>query len=340
MFSQGLLMANCVLVYALFQSSVWGELIHDSFGCELKGDCGPTCAAGCLNEPMGGRHCSLGDLTNLIKPSDHCFDDFISPMTNFIFFEDPRTLTEARAIFFDHSLPSSVGSLGLPGGDVQLYALQLRFALSERLSVIAVKDGFIVADMDGGPLDDLLNDGWADVSAGLKYNLLRDTCSGALLSAGFSYEIPIGSQRALQDIGDGEFHIFLSGGKRLWGGLGHYLGAVGYRVPIDSDVQTSSIHWSNHLDVKLTNRFYAFTEVVWWHWTDSADAGLPLGVAGHDAFNLSSTNVDGNDLLTQNVGMKYKPSGNVEFGIAYEFPLTDFEDITANRIQAELILRY
>lgn len=261
-------------------------------------------------------------------------------MSNFIFFEDPRTLTEARAIFFNHKLPSSVGSLGLPGGDVQLYALQLRFALSERLSVIAVKDGFIVADMNGGPLDDLLNDGWADVSAGLKYNLVRDTCNGTLLSAGFTYEIPIGSQRTLQDIGDGEFHLFLSGGKRLWNGLGHYLGSVGYRIPVDSDVQTSSIHWSNHLDVKLTDRAYVFTEVVWWHWTDSADVGLPLGVGGHDAFNLFSTNVTGNDLVTQNIGVKIKPSANSELGVAYEFPLTDFKDVIDNRIQAELILRY
>lgn len=328
----------CLLVALSFVGRASGQLCCEPFGCDanamIESSCCAVNAAGC------GADTCLSGLLKTIKPSDHCFDDFISPMSNFIFFEDPRTLTEARAIFFNHSLPNQVGSLNLPGGDVQLYALQLRFALSERLSVIAVKDGFIVADMDGGPLDDLLNDGWADVSAGLKYNLHRDPCSGSLLSAGFTYEIPIGSQRALQDIGDGEFHFFLSGGKRLWDGMGHYLGAVGYRLPVDGEVQTSSIHWSNHLDVKLTDRVYAFTEVVWWHWTESADTGLPLGVAGHDAFNLSSTNVAGNDFVTQNVGLKYKPSGKMELGVAYEFPLSDFEDITANRLQAELILRY
>ena len=55
----------------------------------------------------------------------------------------------------------------------------------------------------------------------------------------------------------------------------------------------------------------------------------PLGVAGQDLFNLPSTNVTGNDLLTQNVGVKFKPSGNTEFGIAYEFPLTTFVRLIA-----------
>lgn len=249
-------------------------------------------------------------------------------------------LTEVRGIFAHQNLPNSIGTLGLPGGQFQLYAMQMRFALSEPLSVIAVKDGFVVTDINGGPLDNLLDDGWASVSAGLKYNLIRDPQCGRILSTGFTYEIPIGSQRTLQDIGDGEFHFFLSGGRRLWDGLGHFLGAFGYRVPVNTDVQTTSVHWSNHLDVKLTNQLYVFTETAWWHWTESADTGLPLGVAGQDLMNLSSTNVVGNDLVTQNVGLKYKPNANTEHGAAYEFPLLDFEDIIDNRFQVDLILRY
>ena len=94
------------------------------------------------------------------------------------------------------------------------------------------------------------------------------------------------------------------------------------------------------MDVKLTDRFYLFTEVVWWHWTDDAEFGLPLGVAGHDAFNLFSTNVAGNDLVMQSVGTKFKANGNVEIGANYEFPLTGFEDITSDRFQLEMIFRY
>lgn len=318
-------------------------------GSALSG-CDSCCAANacgssscCRNSCCGNSCCGkswLAGLGNLIKPSDHCFDDFVSPMSNFIFFEDPRTLTEVRPIFFHHKTPRRVGTLRAPGGEVQLLAVQLRAALTERLSLIAVKDGFIWSDMAPGPLDVLLNDGWADVTAGLKYNLLRDPCRGSLLSAGATYEIPIGSHRSLQDIGDGEFHVFLSGGQRFLDGMAHYVGAFGYRFPVDDFVQTSVLHWSNHFDVKLTDRVYAVTELVWWNWTRSAQAGLPLGVAGQDPFNFSSTNVTGNDLVTQSVGLKYKPSGNSEFGLSFEFPLTPRRDIISNRLQVDMILRY
>ena len=46
-------------------------------------------------------------------------------MTNPIYFEDPRTLTEARFIYFHHKVP-----LAAAGGDVDLFAVQLRAALT------------------------------------------------------------------------------------------------------------------------------------------------------------------------------------------------------------------
>jgi hypothetical protein len=274
-----------------------------------------------------------------LQESDHCFDDFISPMINFVYFEDPRNVTELRPIFVSHDVPNTIGT-GIPaGGSIQLFAMQFRIALTDRLSLIAVKDGYIFDHTDGA-LDTLLNDGWADVTAGLKYNLIRDTTCGRLASVGMTYEIPMGSEDALQSLGDGEFHAFATGGQRLLDGNAHLLSNVGYRFPVNDFVQTSAIHWSNHLDVKLTDRVYAVTEAAWWHWTNSADSGLALGVAGQDLFNLSSTNVAGNDLVTQNVGLKFKANRNIESGIAYEFPLTGFQDVIEDRIQLDLILRY
>lgn len=317
------------------------ELLPDSVGCDLStGGCG-ECAEECSCETLFG--CSeLGLFGNggIIKPSDKCFNDFISPMINFVYFEDPRSVTEVRPIFVNHWVPGRIGTGGAvtAGGTVQLYAMQIRARLTDNLSLIAVKDGFIV-DNTGGTLNTVIGDGWADVTAGLKYNLLRDNCEGKLLSAGFTYEIPMGSQKALQDIGDGEFHLFLTGGQRFLNGDAHLLSSIGYRLPVDSDTQSTSIHWSNHLDFRVTDNAYLFTELAWWHFVDDAGRGLP-GIAGQDLFNLTSTGVEGQSIVTQSVGLKLKPTSNTEVGIAYEFPLSDFEDIISSRLMVDLIYRY
>ena len=72
-------------------------------------------------------------------------------MTNPVFFEDPRMLTEARLIYLNHTLPGALGS-----GDVDAVALQLRARLTERLSLIATKDGFIMYGSDVPVADDAL----------------------------------------------------------------------------------------------------------------------------------------------------------------------------------------
>ncbi len=315
----------------------------DAVGCDV-GCCDTNCCDSCAMCGHSGLSCNcLGrmKLLGIIKPSERCFDDFISPMINFVFFEDPRTLTELRPIFVHHNLPNTLsGGAVSAGGAVQLFAAQFRIALSDRLSLIAVKDGYIVDKVNDGVLDTLLDDGWADVSVGLKYNVLRNTCTGTLGSVGFTYEIPVGSRRAQQGIADGEFHLFGTAGQRLWNGNGHLLSSFGWRKPVDGQLQTESVHWSNHFDVRVTDQVYLVTEVAWWHWIDSAEAGLGINEAGHDLFNLSAANVDDNDLVTQNVGIKVKPRRNIEAGLAYEFPLTGFQDVIDDRIQFDLILRY
>lgn len=305
-----------------------GNGYYDSqFGCDGNGQ---GCGGGCQGFFRNGLS---------IRPSDPCFDDFISPMINFVYFEDPRNLTELRPIFVNHWVPPTVGNGISADGSVQLYAAQFRIALSERLSLIAVKDGFIV-DETQGALGGLLSDGWADVTAGLKYNLVRDAQRGRLLSVGGTYEIPVGSTRALQAIGDGEFHFFVTGGQRLGCGNAHFLTSLGYRTAVDDTLQGSAIHWSNHFDIRVTDRLYLFTELAWWHWTDDASGGAALGIGGQDLFNLSANDIVGNDLVTQNVGVKLKQNRNRELGVAYEFPLTANNDIIDGRLQVDLIFRY
>ncbi len=269
-----------------------------------------------------------GRLFGLIAPSDHQFTNFVSPMTNPVYFEDPRTLTEARVIFLNHHLPNSLG-----GDNVQVYAAQLRAALTENLSLIASKDGFIVSQSD------VLKDGFADVMIGLKYNLYKNAETQTLLSAGAAYELPVGSTRALQGNGDGEFHLFLSAGKEFlpdW----HYISGSGFRLPADTAAANQMWYWSNHIDRKLgCSGFYLFTEANWFHYMSNGTA-FPLPVGGHDLFNLGSVGVAGNDLVTGAYGVKYKPNQTWELGLAYEIPYTTRRDIIQDRLTVDLILRY
>jgi hypothetical protein len=277
-----------------------------------------------LGLPVVSNHKLFG----LFRESDHEFSRFISPMSNPVFFEDPRTLTEARAIFLNHQIPGELG-----GNNVQVVAMQLRGAITERLSIIATKNGYLFSQ------NPLLRDGFADLNAGLKYNLYRDVDTQTLLSTGFTYGIPLGSTRALQGRGTGEFNFFASGGTEFlenW----HYISTAGIRVPTHTTQQNLSTYWSNHVDVRLGETgFYLFTEVNWFHWLTSAN-GFPVPVEGLDFFNLGSVGVAGNDIVTGAYGLKYKPSKYLEFGVAYEIPYTRRRDILQDRIAVEAIFRY
>jgi hypothetical protein len=288
---------------------------------------GDSSCGGCAGDAGAGGDDSLFG-RGIIKRSDHDFDRFISPSTNPIFFEDPRNVTEIRGLFIQHEVPDAAGA-----GDVQVYAAQLRARLSENISLIATKDGYITSS------NPLVNDGWADLAAGLKFNLIRDVANQRLLSGGFTFEMPTGEADPLQGNGDGELNLFLTGGRQL-GCRSHWLSAVGFRVPMNSTDESQSVYWSNHFDMEVRRGLYLLTEMNWFHWTKSGQDGPLPGIEGLDLINLGSPGVAGNDIVTQAFGVKLKPSGNQEIGLAYEIPLTQREDIIENRITVDWIWRY
>lgn len=302
---------------------LYGDCCCDSIGCGCGDGCGATCG--------GGDGCVLPELLlgKIACPTEGCFDDFISPMTNPVYFEDPRSLTELRAIFLQHKVPQTA-----LGGDIQLYALQIRARLTDKLSLIATKDGYAVSD------NPLIDDGWGDIDFGFKYALHRDAAAQTLLSTGFTYNMPVGSRRTRQGRGDGIFNLFLTGGAELCP-CTHWLSAVGGLIPVDGDANSSFVYWSNHLDYEFRDGLYGLLELNWYHWAANGDDRLGLGtIDGGDLFNLGSGNVAGNDIVTGAFGGKVKPNDSTEIGVAWEFPLTDRRDVMENRLTVDLILRY
>ena len=313
--------ANDMRILSLDDELVKGGM-DDAWGCTAQASCADTCA--CLGYGCGD---CKGRLLGVLAPSDHCFNDFISPMTNPLFFEDPRTLTEARFVFWHHRVPAALG-----GGEVNVFALQLRAALTERLSVIAMKDGYATSS------NPVVDDGWADVSAGLKYNLLSNAARQRLLSVGATYELPVGSTRFFQAQGDGMFHLFLTGGTQI-GERFHWLSGTGFNLPADRTDNSSFWYWSNHLDFMVNRCWYVLGEVNWYHWLGSGENGLD-GVEGLDVINFGSTGVAGNDIVTGALGIKWKPRNSMEVGVAWEAPITEREDIMKDRWTLDVILRY
>ena len=288
----------------------------------LAADPGPASSTTIADQPRARRPLQ----------SDHAFDGFVSPLTNPAFFEDPRSLTELRFWVMNQLIPESNA---LDGGDFQVYALQARLALTERLSFIAVKDGYISLQPDAVVPD---TDGWADVAAGLKYALVRNPQKQFLLSAGFTYEIDLGTHRVFQGTGDGIWNPFLSAGWEFYPRT-HYLTTFAYRLPNNTTDNSQSFIWSHHFDHQIGCRFYPAVELHWLHYTKSGEA-LPFDFEGGDLINLGSADVAGNDLFVMAAGFAYKLSEAVQLAVAYEFPVSSREDILDERVTANLILRY
>ena len=121
----------------------------------------------------------------------------------------------------------------------------------------------------------------------------------------------------------------------------HWISASGFRLPADPGDGSRMWYWSNHLDAQLTKRFYVLSELNWYNWIGAGDDNLGLtGIEGGDLFNFGSAGVAGNDIVTNAYGVKFKPGRHCEVGLAYEFPVTNRQDILENRMTFDVILRY
>lgn len=63
--------------------------------------------------------------------SDHAFDGFSTPLSNPVQSKDPRSLTEVRFLFLGDWSRRSTPVIG--GGSFQVYAMQVRLAVTDRL---------------------------------------------------------------------------------------------------------------------------------------------------------------------------------------------------------------
>lgn len=160
----------------------------------------------------------------------------VRPITNPTLFDNPLPQTNIRAIVLQQSLPAyietAIGDVPV-GGDFNLLAVQIEYAFSDTLSLVATKDGYI----DFNPNSTLSKaEGFANIAAGLKYRFLSDFDDTLVMSGTVTAELPSGNRDVWQGEGDGYINAILNASKAFKDiGL---TSAVGLRQPMSSEDAT------------------------------------------------------------------------------------------------------
>jgi hypothetical protein len=259
------------------------------------------------------------------------FEGFEKPMVQPYLFEDPFNVTGVYPYYVWHEFPD--GS-ALQGGDLHVVALQLRLALTDRLGLIATKDGYGWLRPDNPILDD--DQGWFNLGLGLKYVLAQDRDAGWAVSGILRFEAPSGTHDLFQGYGDGMVLPSLAAAGTL--GPVRLQGDFGAEVPFDTDQQSTSLFYHLYAGVPVTKYFVPFAQFSGISWIDDGNGGFPVRIAGGgslplstaqaalgtgsfegaDVANLGSASIDGKSLLTWAVGVHVPITAHVTFSAAYE----------------------
>jgi hypothetical protein len=257
-------------------------------------------------------------------------DHTIAPVTNPIFFEDAVIRSEIRPIFAHHTIDD--GFLG--GGTAQLYALQIRYALTDRLALIANQDGYLKVNNNtiGNP------EGWMDLALGFKYAAIDDEANHFILTPGLTFHIPSGERDVFQGRGGGEFNPFVSFQKGY--GDFHVSGNLGVRIPVTQDEQNTVAHYSLMLDYYTCRYFIPFISANFF--TNLSDGTNFPGLRGngYDVINFGGSNASGTTQGMVGIGFRSRLLDNVDFGIAYEVAAVRPYGLTNNRVTMDMCIRF
>jgi len=280
-------------------------------------------------------------------------DMTISPVLNPVFFEDPTIRTEVRPIFMHHTLSKGFPTaLPIGGGDIQLYAAQIRWALSDRLAIIARKDGYVSADLGAvhtlSGQSDRYN-GFADLQAGVKYAVIDDKEKQLIVTPGLTLELPTGNQEVFQGHGKGEWDLFVSAAKGF--GEFHLAGNTGLRLPNDMSKNTAELHNSLQLDNYVHKYFIPFVALNAFTTLNSTGAGtalnnqgvpaaLPFDTEGYDLINFGSSQAAGTTQMTLGLGFRSRILDNAYVGFGWEKAAGVGKSIFNDRYTIDFIFRF
>jgi hypothetical protein len=249
-------------------------------------------------------------------PAQH---KFVHPISAPYHHEDAFITSDVRAWFVHHEFDDNT-QLG-DGGDAQTAAVQLRLAITSRLQLVAYKDGYLWLNTD---LVD--EEGWVDIAAGLKYAIVQDFKNQFHWAIGAGYEFPWGDPKVLQN--DDELRLWTSVNKGFdaW----HFGGTLNLFVPTNSDDSLGNsdrLSWHLHADYRLNDWISPVLEVNGYHVLDADDS--PINFHGADVLNIGTG--AGDMTITVAPGVELRPTDSIGLRGAFEFPITDEEDLFGHR---------
>ena len=273
--------------------------------------------------------------------SDHCFDGFVSPVSNPSEFEDPRSLTEVRPVFIYEQAP--LKNSIFHGGDIEFFGVQARLALTDRLSVVMQKMGWDWIEPHAAQDGFQPHSGFSEIDIGPKFTFWRNECTKTLAAVGLTFEIPAGRSSIGQGVGTLSLRPYASlaqaFGKSQYGTF-NAMGTLGYDFSVDNK-RSDFFFLSLHLDYDVYNahKFYPLVELNWFHYTTNGHANV-LPFEGLDLANFGSTKVSGTDTLTMALGGRYKFREWAQVGTAIEWPIGGQRNLMEFRWTLDLIFRY
>ena len=255
---------------------------------------------------------------------------FIEPVSAGTTFESPVIDSHLEAHIAHQNFPNN-SIFG--GGGFDLYAVQARFAVTDRLAVIATKDGYIDLDPNVGADQS----GLADIAGGVKYAAYVNEDSGVIVTPGIIFETKSGDRDVFQGNGDGLVRPFVSAGWDLE--EFNVLGSFALNQPLDGDAEVASIDYHLHVSREVAPNLFPLLEINGITYTNDGNV-LPVNFEGGDLINLGSANVSGNTVIWGALGAAYNISERWQAGIVYEWPWTSREDLMEDRIWASLVWRF
>jgi hypothetical protein len=281
------------------------------------------------------------------------FEGFHKPIVAPYLFEDPFVTTNAVPYFLWHDFPEQSV---FDGGALYAAAVQLRVALTDRVAIIATKDGY-VWNRNGNPL---LEDsqGFMNLAAGVKVSLWQDREAGQIISGVLRIEAPTGSSDQYQGHKSGMAVPSISGAFRT--GPVRWIGDLGAQIPFDGRDLSSSIFYHVYAGLDLTPHVQPFVQLSGLRWIESGNGSLPIRLKsggtldldtvqnvlgtgpfeGADVVNLGSEQVDGLDLITAAIGVHVPLGEYVTLSVAYERPITEPKGIFQQRITSALAFEF